>query len=147
MQTIQDDEGLKRMIKHAYMYATFSEELSQFGTVILRDQTIVGMGWNKNISGIYVSAIEAAIAKCDPTDAVLVTTQPPTPSDAKLIVISGVSSVFYCKAQRDKNTNSYQAMFNTATEFLGQNKVDIAEYLDGVSGCFNILWEGKTWQP
>ncbi len=147
METIQDDEGLERMIKHAYLYATFSTELSQFGAVIVNNQAIIGMGWNKNIGGIYVSAIETAICKCVPQDATLICTQPPVMSDAKLILLSGIASVFYDKGQRDKNANAYQALFNTATEFLEENDVGIAEYQDGVAGCFNILWEGETWQP
>lgn len=146
METIQDDEDLKRMIKHAYLYATFSQELSQFGAVIVRDQAIIGMGWNKNIGGIYVSAIETAICSCQSQDAVLICTQPPVMSDAKLIVISSIASVFYCKAQRAKNANAYQDLFNTATEFLTNNEVHIAEYQDTI-GVFNILWEGETWKP
>ena len=148
METIQDDEGLERMIKHAYMYATFSDQQSQFGAVIVRDQAIIGMGWNKAIDGIYVSAIEAALFAClaKPSEATLITTQPPVMSDAKLILLSGVTSVIYDQAQRNKNQNSYQQLFNIATKFLVDNKVGIAEYQGNIK-CFNILWESQTWQP
>ena len=149
METIQDDEAIERVMKHAYLYATFGLEPSQFGAVIVRDKAMIGMGWNKNIDGIYFSAIETALfsSHTKPQDATLICTQPPVMSDAKLILLSGVSSVIYHKSQRDKNQNSYQALFNTATTFLEDHDIGTAEYVDLLDGCFNILWEGETWQP
>ncbi len=149
METIQDDEGIERMMKHAYLYATFGTELSQFGAVIVRDKAMIGMGWNKNIDSHWFSAIETALfsSHSKPTEGTLICTQPPVMSDAKLILLSGVNSVLYHKSQRDKNQNSYQALFNTATEFLANHDIGTAEYIDRLDGCFNIRWEGETWQP
>ena len=145
MTTIPE-ETQERLLKHAYLYATFAyEEKTEYGCVLVRDEAIIGVGWNKTIGGVACTAIEMALLLCNhPKEGTLLfTTAPPSVSDAKLLIIAGIDTVIYHKAQRDK-----MYWFDSeGLALLEENAVEIIDYCCHLGHSLNILFEGKLWTP
>ncbi len=147
MQTTQD-EALGRLLKHAYLYATFSDEDPQAGAVLVKDEAIIGMGWSKEISSVPVSEIEDVLLTCryGAHDSMLVCPMPPCFDSAALIVTAEVATVVYHKYLRDQLTGAMNAIVDRGLDILKDYDIDIIEY-DGPLNLFNIKFHGKMITP
>ncbi len=147
METTQD-EALGRLLKHAYLYATFSDQDPQGGAVLVKDDAIIGMGWAKEISSVPVSEIEDVLLTCRyyAESAMLVCPMPPCFDAAAFIITAEVGTVVYHKYMLDQLTGAEIAIVDRGLQMLKEHDIDIIEY-DGPLNLFNIKFHGKMLTP
>lgn len=139
---------MKNLIKHAYLYATYSEEDSQLGAIIVNDDMIIGAGWNQRISGIYVSEIEIALITCQHSlqGAVLVTPMPPYGSNVSLIIVAEITTVVYDERIKELASRVVRRAIEDGFKILEDNNINITRWEDPL-GCFKLKYGGKTFEP
>lgn len=137
---------MERLIKHAYLYATFSEEDTQLGAVLVQDNVIVGAGWNSHISRVAMSEIEMTMLTCQHSlsCSLLVCPMPPGLRESALIVISGITQLVYHKSMKDLLEESVDVEIGLS--ILREAGIEITEW-NGLINCFKLRYQGKTFAP
>ncbi len=139
---------MQRLLKHAYLYATFSEEDPQLGAILVQDDVIVGAGWNQRISDHPVSEVEVALLTCQHSSqgAVLVTPMPPCSRLSSLIVVAEITHVVYHKAMMDRLEKGEISAIECGLNLLKEHDIEITE-IDAHLGCFTLKYNGKDFIP
>ena len=137
---------MESLMKHAYLYATFSEEPNQLGAIIVQDEVIVAGGFNRRVGSIIVSEIQVALITCQHStqDAMLVCPLPPSEEEASLIILAGIAQVVYDK--RMKDLAPYMEPMRDGLKLLEANDIEIIPW-EGYLGCFKLKYDGKTYEP
>ncbi len=133
---------MQRLLKHAYLYATFSDLPDQLGAILVSPEgIIISAGWNQP----YVSEIEIALVTCQHSSegSTLVTPRPPDLKEASLIMAAGIIQVVYHRAMRE-GIDTYDT--EQGLELLKDNDIEITE-IDAHLGCFTLKYNGKDFMP
>ena len=135
-------------MKHAYLYATFTEEYTQLGAILVQDDVIIGVGWNTHVSRAAVSEIEMALVTCQHSliGSLLVSPMPPGPKQASLIVTSGITHVSYHKPMRELLEGHVAEGVTLALNMLREADIEITE-VNAHLKCFILDYQGKDFMP
>lgn len=131
-------------MKHAYLYATYSDLPDQLGAIIVKDDLIISGGWNQRVRDTIVSPILHALISCqhDPQDTMLVCPMPPTEGEAILILLAGIAVVLY-----DERMKNLAPNLDTIEEGLKMlEDIEINVFNDQLD-CFTLRFDGKDFKP
>lgn len=145
MQTTQEE----RLMRHAYLYATFSDQPNQLGAILVQDNIILmSAGWSQEIANQPASHIMGAIVACEHSmlDTMLVCTMPPIEEDVPLILLARIAIVKYHVAAKDLVSGSLLHSMDKAIKLLQSEDVEVIPW-SGTLGGFTLDYDGKCFTP